>query len=77
MKRICIITCSINSNSFTTSFYLEHEVPEYVLADEAWRVALLFAQTQAIAALGCCYSSHQFAKFMEDLKYDYIIKEEK
>lgn len=44
-----IITCSIENKTFESHFPIDRETPEYMIADEAYRLAILFAQTQFIA----------------------------
>ena len=73
-KMVATIVCSINGKEFKTSFDLSATTPEYLVADEAYRVAMLFAETQFIAQYGYRpASSHEFAKFLSSLDYSYTI----
>lgn len=71
-----IITCSIENKTFESHFPIDRETPEYMIADEAYRLAILFAQTQFIAKFGRIISGHDFGEFLKNLDYDYKIKEE-
>lgn len=66
-----IITCSIEDAHFA----IDKETPEYMIADEAYRLAILFAQTQFIARFGRLISGYDFGEFLKKLDYDYKIKE--
>lgn len=69
------IECSINGKEFKTSFAISPTTPEYLIADEAYRVAMLFAETQFIAQYGYRPAgSHEFAKFLSSLDYSYTIE---
>lgn len=73
-KMTATIECSINGKEFKTSFEISEKTPEYLIADEAYRVAMLFAETQFIAQYGYRpASSHEFAKFLSSLDYSYSI----
>lgn len=73
-KMVATIVCSINGKKFKTSFDISATTPEYLVADEAYRVAMLFAETQFIAQYGYRpASSHEFAKFLSSLDYSYTI----
>lgn len=73
-KITATIECSINGKEFKTSFAISPTTPEYLIADEAYRVAMLFAETQFIAQYGYRpASSHEFAKFLSSLDYSYTI----
>lgn len=72
---VATIVCSINGKEFKTSFDITEATPEYLVADEAYRVAMLFAETQFIAQYGYRpASSHEFAKFLSSLDYSYTIE---
>lgn len=73
-KMTATIVCSINGKEFKTSFAISPTTPEYLIADEAYRIAMLFAETQFIAQYGYRpASSHEFAKFLSSLDYSYTI----
>lgn len=73
-KMVATIVCSINGKEFKTSFDISATTPEYLVADEAYRVAMLFAETQFIAQYGYRPAgSHEFAKFLSSLDYSYTI----
>lgn len=68
------INCAVNGKHFTTTFDVTASTPEYLIADEAYRVAMLFAETQFIAQYGYRPAgSHEFAKFLSSLDYSYTI----
>ena len=68
------INCVVNGKRFTTTFDITASTPEYLIADEAYRVAMLFAETQFIAQYGYRPAgSHEFAKFLSSLDYSYSI----
>lgn len=69
------IKCAVNGKHFTTAFEVDKTTPEYLIADEAYRVAMLFAETQFIARYGYRpANSHEFAKFLSSLDYSYTIE---
>ena len=73
-KMTATIVCSINGKEFKTSFDISATTPEYLIADEAYRIAMLFAETQFIAQYGYRPAgSHEFAKFLSSLDYSYTI----
>lgn len=73
-KMTATIVCSVNGKEFKTSFDIGEATPEYLIADEAYRVAMLFAETQFIAQYGYRPAgSHEFAKFLSSLDYSYTI----
>lgn len=71
-----IITCSIEDATFESHFAIDKGTPEYMIADEAYRLAILFAQTQFIARFGRLIYGYDFGEFLKKLDYDYKIKEE-
>lgn len=75
MKKKATITVSLNNKSFVTSFDTREDVKEYEIADEAYRVGLMFAETQAIATYGKRPPEFKFAEFLRNLDYDYKIEE--
>lgn len=73
-KMTATIVCSVNGKEFKTSFEINATTPEYLIADEAYRIAMLFAETQFIAQYGYRPAgSHEFAKFLSSLDYSYTI----
>lgn len=62
-----IITCSIEDATFESHFAIDKETPEYMIADEAYRLAILFAQTQFIARFGRLISGYDFGEFLKNL----------
>lgn len=67
------IEVSLHGHSFKTSF--QFDGPEYLIADEAYRLALIFANTRVIAEYGHPISGHEFGKLLEDMEYEYTISE--
>lgn len=65
------IKVTVRGHSFATQF--QSDKPEYAIADEAYRLALMFANTRVIAEYGHALSGHEFGKFLEDMDYDYTI----
>lgn len=74
---VAVISCSIEDKNFTTKFPISKTIPEYMIADEAYRLAIIFAQTQYIAKFGYLSSNHDFGIFLKNLDYNYKIEEEK
>lgn len=74
MKKISI-KVSVRGRLFVSNF--ESDAPEYAIADEAYRLALMYAHTQILADYGHPLSSHEFGKYLEEVDYDYTIAEEK
>ena len=69
------IVCSVNGKEFKTSFEIIVKTPEYLIADEAYKVDMLFDETQFIAQYGYRPAgSHEFAKFLSSLDYSYTIE---
>lgn len=77
MNRIATINVSLKGKSFTSKFPIDDNVQEYQIADEAYRLGLLFAETQILSLYGHRISSYEFASFISDLNYTYNIKEDK
>lgn len=71
------INISLRDKTFKSEFPIQQETPEYKIADEAFRLGMLFAHTQMLAQFGKQISEYEFAKFLEELDYTYEIKEEK
>lgn len=69
------ITVTLNKKSFISTYETSNETPEYKIADDAFRVALLFAETQVFATFGHAISGYEFGKFIENLDYKYEILE--
>lgn len=65
------IYISIRNHSHHTTF--KSDCPEYAIADEAYRLALLFAETCVMAEYGHALSGHEFGLFLEDMDYGYTI----
>ena len=74
---VAVIYCSIEDRNFTTIFPISKTTPEYIIADEAYRLAIIFAQTQYSAKFGYLSSDHDFGIFLKNLDYNYKIEEEK
>lgn len=74
---VAVISCSIEDRNFTTKFPISKTIPEYMIADEAYRLAIIFAQTQYIAKFGYLSSDYDFGIFLKNLDYNYKIEEEK
>lgn len=74
MKRVTI-SCKLGDEEFHCTFAPSYEMPEYMIADEAWRLALLFAETQAAATIGPGFSMHDLAVLLEQLTYNYKVEE--
>ena len=57
------IHVSIRGYSYNSTF--ETDGPEYLIADEAYRVALLFAETCVMIEYGHALSGYEFGIFLE------------
>lgn len=75
--KIAIINVTLNDKNFTSQFPIDENVQEYQIADEAYRLSMLFADTQVLATYGHRISSSEFAKFISNLDYNYKIEEAK
>lgn len=73
--RIATINVSIKDKTFHSVFPIDERVQEYEIADEAYRLGMMFADTQVIATYGHRISSSEYALFLRDLEYNYEIKE--
>lgn len=67
------IDISIDDHDFGSTFTLPNDVSEYVIADEAYRLALLFAETRAIADTGVTPSPRELAEYLKKTTYEYTI----
>lgn len=76
-KRTAVINITMGDKSFSTSFPIEPYIKEYQIADEAYRLAMLFADTQIMARYGHKLSSKKLSNVLQELDYTYEIKEEK
>lgn len=74
--RIAIIDVTLKDKTFKSEFPIAQDTPEYKIADEAFRLGMLFANTQMLAKFGRQISVHEFAEFIKDLDYNYEIREE-
>lgn len=75
MTRIATIRVYLKGKTFVSEFPINDYIQEYQIADEAWRLALHFADTQAIAMYGHDIPSAKFNELLNDLDYTYEIKE--
>ena len=73
MRKVAI-TATINDKNFTTSFTIDNNVKEYQIADEAYRLAMLFAETQVIARDGYA-NTDTLIEVLTELDYNYTIEE--
>lgn len=69
------INCSINGRSFQSIRTVERRPAEYEVADEAYAISLLFAQTQMLAQYGYTLPDWEYAKFLSSLDTSYSIEE--
>lgn len=67
------ITITITCGNATHRASYQSDKPEYMIADEAYCLAMTFAKTRVIAEYGRPLPAHQFAEFLQGLDYDYII----
>ena len=67
------ITVTLNGASFVSEFAIDDNVKEYMIADDAFALAMRFAYTQMIATYGYTLNPHDFAEFINDLDYSYTI----
>lgn len=70
------INITLKDKSYTTTLNFDYPVPEYVIADEAYRISLLYAETQYIAYYGHPIVMHEFAEMLKDLDYEYTYIED-
>lgn len=69
------VTVSFCGKSFESTYEVDEHVQEYQISDEAYRLAMLFAETQVIARYGHMVSVHKFADMLKFLDYEYSIEE--
>lgn len=75
MKNVTI-SVSLKDKSFESKFKIEDSIPEYIIADEAYALAMRFAHTRMIATFGHKLPIHQFSDFLKELNYNYVIEED-
>lgn len=66
-------TITLGEAKFETTTVFDQQVPVYVISDEAYRLAMIFAETQYIAKYGRPIEMHQFADMLTELDYSYSI----
>ena len=74
--RTAAIHVSLRGKTFDSKFPIKQETPEYKVADEAYRLGMLFAHTQMLAVYGKPVPDYKFGEFIQDLDYTYEIQEE-
>lgn len=73
--RRAYVNVTFAGKSFKSNFDIEDHIQEYQVADEAYRLAMLFAETQVIAEYGHMVSFHKFVELLQQLDYNYYIME--
>lgn len=71
-----IINIQWKDKKYSTTFMAPEGIQEYKIADEAFRLADLFVQTQYIAEYGVSPSQRVLSQLYQDLDYDYTIERE-
>lgn len=69
------INCSVNGQTFQTVRTVERRPADYEVADEAYVIALMFAETQMLKKYGCVISDWEYGKFLSTLDFSYTIEE--
>lgn len=69
------ITVTLGLRDFRTTFTLDKHIPEYIIADKAYALALSFAETQYIARYGHPIEMHTFAEMLKELDYNYTVED--
>lgn len=64
---------TLGNGSFETTAKYDESLPMYVFADEAYKIALMFAETQYIARYGHPIDIHEFAEMLKELDYSYEV----
>ena len=75
MKNV-FITVELDSKTFRSEFQVDNRINEEFIADKAYSLAVLFASTQAHALYGRRPTTHEFAEFLNRVKYTYTIEQE-
>lgn len=73
--RKAMIDVTLNQANFHSEYDIDESTKEYEVADEAYRLALLFAETQTRATYGRMIPMYEFAEVLRSLDYTYEIKE--
>ena len=69
------INCSINDQNFQVVRTGERRPADYEVADEAYMIALMFAETQMLKQYGYTISDWEYGKFLSTLDFSYTIEE--
>ncbi len=73
--RKAMVEITMGQAKFNSEFDIADTTKEYEVADEAWKQALLFAETQTISTYGHRLPIYEFAEELKNLDYTYTIKE--
>ncbi len=68
------VNVSFLGKTFESTYQVEDNVEEYKISDDAYRLAMLFAETQVIAKYGHMIPIHKFSDLLQDLDYEYTIE---
>ncbi len=69
------VNISFLGKTFESNYEVGDNIEEYKISDDAYRLAMLFAETQVIAKYGHMVPIHKFADLLQTLDYEYIIGE--
>lgn len=72
MRKVTI-TVNLKGSTFVSEFTIDENVKEYMVADDAYVLAMRFAYTKMIATYGYALTGAAYADFLSDLDYNYSI----
>ena len=72
MRKVTI-TVTLKDSMFVSEFTIDENVKEYMVADDAYVLAMRFAYTKMIATYGRTLNGVEYANFLSDLDYNYSI----
>lgn len=73
MKNVVIVVTLDNQEAYRNEFQTDENTPEYLIADRAYQLALIFADTKLIATLGRRPHLHELIDILPRIDYTYSI----
>lgn len=65
------ISITLHNKSFVDKFAAEPKTPDYIFADRAFQLALLFAQTTFMSQHGYKPNGDELGHLLQDIEYSY------
>lgn len=75
MNRTVDINLSLGDKTFNSSFPIGKNIKEEQIDDEAYRLSLMFVNTEIFARYGNRIPTNAFETLWKELSYSYTIKE--